>query len=254
LKAIVGDTTQVVADQLLQDGANTKLGHLYYEMGDQLRLAVEAYQRVEDGSPFQDEALLGTAWAWIKVNKPDISLQTSERIISQYPESPLVPEALLLKGYALMLLKRQPEAVTALEQCVAACNREFVTEENLASKKRSFEQTTTEFAPTAEKIRRNAIRKPTNKIMEERPALENEFQAFAKESKAFFNYTLLAKSHTRFFKRKEEILQDAEYALARATKAANAKKANQIIQDSQEKQEKLDEQIKKLQGELDQQN
>ncbi len=254
LKTIVSDTTLVVSDQLLQDGANTKLGHLYFEMGDQLRLAVEAYQRVENGSPFQDEALLGTAWAWIKVNQPNVSLQTSERIISQYPESPLVPEALLLKGYALMLLKRQAEAVTALEQCVAACNREFITDEALAAKKSQFEQTTTEFAPTAEKIRKNAIRKPTNKIMEERPGLENEFQAFAKESKAFFNYTLLAKSHTRFFKRKEEILQDAEYALARATKAANAKKANQIIQESQEKQEKLDEQIKKLQDELDQQN
>jgi TolA-binding protein len=254
LKAIVSDTTQVVADQLLQDGANTKLGHLYYEMGDQLRLAVESYQRVEDGSPFQDEALLGTAWAWIKVNQPNVSLQTSERILSQYPESPLVPEALLLKGYALMLLKRQAEAVTALEQCVAACNREFVTPEALAAKKSQFEQTTTDFAPTAEKILKNAKRKPTNKIMEERPALESEFQAFAKESKAYFNYSLLAKSHSRFFKRKEEILQDADYALARATKAANAKKANEIIQDSKEKQEKIDQEIDELKQELDQQN
>jgi TolA-binding protein len=254
LKAIVSDTTQAVSDQLLQDGANTKLGHLYFEMGDQLRLAVEAYQRVEDGSSFQDEALLGTAWAWIKVNQPNVSLQTSERIISQYPESPLVPEALLLKGYALMLLKRQPEAVTALEQCVAACNREFVTDEALTAKKSQFEQTTTDFAPTAEKIRRNALRKPTNKIMEERPGLENEFQTFAKESKAFFNYTLLAKSHTRFFKRKEEILQDAEYALARATRAANAKKANEAIQNSNEKIDKLDSEIEKIKEELDQQN
>jgi TolA-binding protein len=254
LKTIIGDTTQEVSDQLLQDAANTKLGHLYYEMGDKLRLAVEAYQRVEDGSTYQDEALLGTAWAWIKVNQPNVSLQTSEKLLASFPESPLVPEALLLKGYALMLLKRQPEAVTVLEQCVAACNRDFVTEEKLSSRKSQFEQTTTEFAPTAEQILKNANRKPTNRILEERPGLENEFQAFAKESKAYFNYTLLAKSHTRFFKRKEEILLDAEYALARATKAANAKKANQMIQDVKEKEEKIDEQIEKLKEELDQQN
>jgi TolA-binding protein len=254
LKTIVSDTTQEVSDQLLQDAANTKLGHLYYEMGDKLRLAVESYQRVEEGSSYQDEALLGTAWAWIKVNQPNVSLQTSEKLISMFPESPLVPEALLLKGYALMLLKRQPEAVTVLEQCVAACSHTFVTDGDLTTRKSQFEQTTTDFAPTAEKIRRNALRKPTNKIIEERPSLENEFQSFAKESKAYFNYTLLAKSHTRFFKRKEEILLDAEYALARATKATNARKANQIIQNAKEKEDKIDEQIEKLKQELDQQN
>jgi Txe/YoeB family toxin of Txe-Axe toxin-antitoxin module len=197
---------------------------------------------------------LGTAWAWIKVNQPNVSLQTSEKLLASFPESPLVPEALLLKGYALMLLKRQAEAVTVLEQCVAACNRDFVTEEKLVERKSQFEQTTTEFAPKAEQILKNAKRKPTNRTLEERPGLENEFQAFAKESKAYFNYTLLAKSHTRFFKRKEEILQDAEYALARATKAVNAKKANEAIQNVKEKEEKIDEQIEKLKEELDQQN
>ncbi len=216
----MSDTTQEVSDQLLQDAANTKLGHLYYEMGDKLRLAVESYQRVEDGSTYQDEALLGTAWAWIKVNQADVSLQTSERLISSFPKSPLIPEALLLKGYALMLLKRQPEALTVLEQCVAACNRVFITDEDLAAKKSQFEQTTVEFAPTADKILKNAKRKPTNRTLEERPALQNEFAKFAKESKEYFNYTLLAKSHTRFFKRKEEILMDAEYALARVTEVS----------------------------------
>jgi tetratricopeptide (TPR) repeat protein len=97
LNNIIQDTTQEVADQLLQDAANTKLGHLYFEMGDKLRLAVEAYQRVPDGSPYQDEALLGTAWAWIKVNQPNVALKTIEKLISSYPESPLVPESFLVK-------------------------------------------------------------------------------------------------------------------------------------------------------------
>ncbi len=250
LKTIVSDTTQEVSDQLLQDAANTKLGHLYYEMGDKLRLAVESYQRVEDGSTYQDEALLGTAWAWIKVNQADVSLQTSERLISSFPESPLIPEALLLKGYALMLLKRQPEALTVLEQCVAACNRVFITDEDLAAKKSQFEQTTVEFAPTADKILKNAKRKPTNRTLEERPALQNEFAKFAKESKEYFNYTLLAKSHTRFFKRKEEILMDAEYALARVTRSVNARKANEMIQNAKEKTDKIEQEIEKLKEQL----
>ena len=84
LEAIIKDTTQEASDQLLQDAANTKLGHLYFEMGDKLRLAVEAYSRVPDKSTYKDEALLATSWAWIKVNQPNISLQTVEKLISQF--------------------------------------------------------------------------------------------------------------------------------------------------------------------------
>ena len=138
-----------------------------------------------------------------------------------------------------MLLKRHPEAVSALEQCVAACSKSFVTDEDLNSRTSKFEETTTQFAPTADKIKKNALRKPTNKTLEERPGLQNEFESFAKESKEYFNYTLLAKSHARFFKRKEEILVDAEYALAKATKIVGTKKGAKIIEE-QKKERRQD--------------
>ena len=251
LSAIISDTTQESSDQLLQDAANTKLGHLYFEMGDKLRLAVEAYQRVPDNSPYQDEALLGTAWAWIKVNQPNVALQTIDKLISLYAASPLVPESYLVKGYSLMLLKRHGEAISALEQCITTCNRDFVTDEALENRKIKFEQYTSQFAPTADRIKKNALRKPTNKTLEERPELQKQFDNFAKESREYFNYTLLAKSHSRFFKRKEEILQDAEYALAKATKIVGAKKEIKIIQDQKKEEEKIDVQLEKLKGELE---
>ncbi|NLP02222.1 MAG: tetratricopeptide repeat protein [Fibrobacter sp.] len=251
LTNIVQDTTQEVADQLLQDAANTKLGHLYFEMGDKLRLAVEAYQRVPDGSPYQDEALLGTAWAWIKVNQPNVALKTIEKLISSFPESPLVPEAFLVKGYSLMLLKRHQEAVSALEQCIATCNRPFITDEDLAKRKALFEEYTTHFATTADLIKKNALRKPTNKTLEERPALQKEFEGFAKENKDFFRYSLLANSHKKFFKRQEEILADADYALAKATKIIGAKKEAQIIQEQEKEEGKIDQELEKLQKQLE---
>jgi TolA-binding protein len=254
LTYIINDTTQVVSDQLLQDGANTKLGHLYYEMGDQLRKAVESYQRVPVGSSFGDEALLGTAWAWIKVNQPNVALQTVEKLIASYGESPLVPEAFLVKGYALMLLRRSAEAVSSLEQCIAACKRTYVTSEDLAVKKGSFEEYTKQFAPVADRIRKNALRKPTNKTLEERPELQKNFEGFAKESKDYFNYTLLAKSHSRFFMRKDEMLTDAEYALAKATRMANLSKETKVIEDHRKQEGKIDQKLEDLKKELDQMN
>ncbi len=251
LTYIINDTTQNASDQLLQDAANTKLGHLYYEMGDQLRKAVEAYQRVPVGSPYGDEALLGTAWAWIKVNQPNVALQTIDKLLTNYSDSPLAPEAFLVKGYALMLLKRNAEAVTALEQCLAACQRSFVTDEDLNAKKLSFESYSEQFRPIAERIKKNTLRKPTNRTLEERPELQKEFNGFAKESKDYFNYTLLAQSHKKFFKRKDEIVTDAEYALAKATRFVNTSKENKLIEQHKRQENKIEQRLENLKKELD---
>ena len=249
LKNVVGDTTQDAGVQLLQDAANTKLGHLYFEQVE-LRNAVEAYKRVPEGSSYGDEALLGTAWSWIKVNQAAVSLQTIERLIASHPESPLIPEAYLLKGYGLMLGKNYADAAAALEKCLELTKGTFVTDADLQVKAQGFKQTEQSFGPTAEKIRKNALRKPTDKTIDERGAFKTEFDKFSKESKDFFNYQLLAKSHKKFFMRKEEIVQDADYALAKTASIMKGKKQNELINKGQQEQDKIDDQIKKLQEKL----
>jgi tetratricopeptide (TPR) repeat protein len=252
LKNVVGDTTQDAGVQLLQDAANTKLGHLYFEQVE-LRNAVEAYKRVPEGSSYGDEALLGTAWSWIKVNQAAVSLQTIERLIASHPESPLIPEAYLLKGYGLMLGKNYADAAAALEKCLELTKGTFVTDADLQVKAQGFKQTEQSFGPTAEKIRKNALRKPTDKTIDERGAFKTEFDKFSKESKDFFNYQLLAKSHKKFFMRKEEIVQDADYALAKTASIMKGKKQNELINKGQQEEKKIDTQIEELQKKLKEQ-
>jgi len=247
LSNIIKDTTQEASDQSLQDAANLKMGHLYFEMGDKLKLAVEAYQRVSEGSSYGDEALLGTAWAWIKVNQPNAALSTIERLIGTYPESSLIPESFLVKGYALMLLKRYPEAVAALEQCLATSKRQFITDQDLKARSSNFDKTVADFSAISEKIKKNAFRKPTNKTLEERPELQREFEKYSKESYDFFKYTLDAKSHKRFFMMKEQIVTDAEYALAKATRMMKSR----IPAAGKKKEEKIDTELDKLKKELE---
>src|SRR5271157_1103599 len=253
LKNIVSDTTQDAGVQLLQDAANTKLGHLYFEQVE-LRNAVEAYKRVPEGSSYGDEALLGTAWSWIKVNQAAVSLQTIDRLIASHPESPLIPEAYLLKGYGLMLQKSYADAASALEKCLELTKGTFVTDADLAAKATGFKQTEQGFSPTAEKIRKNALRKPTDKTIEERGGFKTDFDKFSKESREFFNYQLLAKSHKKFFMRKDEVIQDAEYALAKTSSIMKGKKQNEIIDKSQQEQKKIDNQIEQLQKKLQEEN
>jgi tetratricopeptide (TPR) repeat protein len=247
LSAVVKDTSDDPAKSMIGDAANLKLGHLYFEQGDKLRQAVEAYQRVPDASEYGDEALLATAWAWVKVNKPDICIQTLDRLQAAHPASPLVPESYLVRGYALMLQKRYVDAVPALERSLELAKGAFVTDQELQAKTQDHDRLEQDFIPTAERIKKNTVRKPTNKTMDERPDLKTEFDKFSKSDLDYFAFTLLAKSHSRFFKQKQQIIDDAEYALAKATKMANVQRQSG---GAMEKQEKIDQELEKAKNEL----
>jgi tetratricopeptide (TPR) repeat protein len=253
LQTVVADTTQESGVQLLQDAANTKLGHIYYEQVE-LHKAVDAYKRVPEGSSYADEAMLGTAWSWIKVNQPAMTLQVVDRLMSSHPESPLVPEAYLLKGYGLMLSKKYADAVNALEKCLELTKGKFVTDADLKAKADKFEAEKSEFAPTAEKIKKNALRKPTDKSLEERSPMKTEFDKYAKENRDMFNYQLLAQSHKKFFMRKEQVVQDGEYALAKATSMMKAAGQQRIIEQTIDKTKDIDTKIDDLKKQLQQIN
>ncbi len=251
LTNIVTDTTMDVAEAALQDAANLKLGHLYFEQGNQLRQAVEAYSRVPVNSPYGDEALLATAWAWIKVNKPDICRQTADRLIMSHSDSPLLPEAYLVKGYALMLEKQFRGAVGALEKSLELTKDDYVTESEVENRKRVLDRVTQDFIPTAQEIKKNAMRKPTDRTMGERPALQAEYERFFEKNEEYFTYKLLAKSHSRFFRRKQQIIDDAEYALAKATSMMKTQRDVEKVQEAREETQEIDDEIEKLKRELE---
>jgi tetratricopeptide (TPR) repeat protein len=250
LNSVISDTTMDVGERMLQDAANVKLGHIYFEAGDQFRQAVEAYSRVEVGSPYGDEALLATAWAWGRVNKPEICREVVDRLIVSYPESPYQPEAHLLKGYALMLLKRYREAISSLEKCLALTKGDYVTPEQLAQQKRTLDRATQDFIPAEQEIKKNALRKPTERIEQERPALRAEYDTYWQENDRYFRYLLLSRSHSKFFRRKEQVIEDAEYALAKATSMLKAVKGVELRKEQVEQEQKVDEEIRKLQEQL----
>lgn len=252
LTNIVADTTIDAGEQSLQDLANLKLGHIFFEKGDQLRQAVEHYRRVPIGSPVGDEALLGTSWAWIKVNQPDQCRQDADRLILSYAQSPLVPEAYLVKGYAHMLLKQYREAVSSLEKCLELTKGQYVTEEELAQRKRSNERIIQDFIPTAQEIRKNAMRKPTDRLLEERAPLETEYQKYYTQNEEFFKFVLTARSHSRFFRQKEKVVEDAEYALAKATSMLKTVKGYEAVKETQKSTDKIDNKIEELKQQLQQ--
>jgi len=252
LLIVMNDTASHKSDVMIQNAAALKLGHLYFEAGDKLREAVESYARVPDNAvPYGDEAMLGSSWAWIKAGQAQMALQRAERIIQLHPESPLVPEAHLLRGYALMLLRRFPEAVVALERSIASTEKTYVTNDDVKKGKVKLDGATEEFAPSAEKIKRNAARKPTQRTIDERPGLHREYGKFAKENNDFFDLKVLEKSHNRFHMQKEQIVDDATYALARATSHVQNRGTSQQLERLRQEQQQIDDELEKLRRELE---
>ncbi len=250
LKTIVEDTTQDPAKLLLLDAANLKLGHLYFEEVE-LRKAVESYKRVTPGSAFGDEALLGMAWSWIKVNQASVALPVLDQLMASYPKSAFIPEAYLLKGYANMLMKRYPTAKNMLEQTVELCQADYITESDVQQRKQQFSIAEQEFEPTGNEILKNALRRPTDRVLAERDDLKQEYNQFAQENENFFNYMLLAKEHKKFLRQKEQILMDAEYALAKVVSLMGTERESQKMQKEKQKIESIDEEIERLRKELE---
>jgi TolA-binding protein len=253
LRAVVEDTTSDLAELLLQDAANNKLGQLYFEEVD-LRKAVEAFDRVPQGSEYGPDAMLGIAWSWIKVNQPEVASRVIDQLIATAPKSPLIPEANLVKGYALMLQKMHREAIGYFEKSIELCKTAYATEADLAEKKRKLVSATAQFAPVAQAIVKNTMRKPTDKGIEERTAMKVEYDKYANESQSYFDFSMVVEDNKKFFKRKDQILLDAEYALAKATKIAGVSKESKIIDNAKEKSQKIDTELEQLQKQLEQLN
>jgi tetratricopeptide (TPR) repeat protein len=250
LNSIIADTSTDPGILLLQDAANNKLGQLYFEEVE-LRKAVEAFSQVPQGSPFGDEALMGIAWSWIKVNRPEEALKTINQLIISDNTSPLIPEAFLVKGYAQMLLKTNQDAKNSFEQAVQLCKNEFASDQDLVYRKEKFGQYLQQFAPSAQKIKKNALRKPTEKTEMERVELKTEFDKFAKESNDFFAFVLKVESNREFFRRKDQILSDAEYALAKVSKILGISGVQEYMKKQAEKADDIDSEIEKLKKQLE---
>ncbi len=250
LLAISQDTTQDPSELLLQDAANNKLGQLYFEQVE-LRKAVESFDRVPEGSVYGDEALLGIAWSWIKVNRPEQALRTVERLISVHPQSPLVPEAYLVKGYGQMLQKQLTPAIASLEMALEMANQDFADEQDLSYQQQQFNSYMQEFAPKSQEIMKNALRKPTDRTIAERDGLKSEFETYTQKSNEFFEFAQMVEDNDKFFKRREQIVMDAEYALAKATNMLGGRKETKTLERAREETQELDSEIEKLKRELE---
>lgn len=203
------------SEQDLQDAARVKLGHLYFsgEKAD-IAAAAQMYGQVQPGSPVYDEAMLGIAWSFLKVNKPDEAMKPAQWIISNLPESFLVSEAYLVQGYCYFMKKDYQNAAKALEQAEAKTEKPAVSVAARDSARQAYDAMQSEFDSVQVQALDLARQLPTPRVESKREALRPTFDKANQAIEDYAAFTQRAIQSDRFESNRKRILEDAGFTLA----------------------------------------
>ena len=203
------------SEQDLQDAARVKLGHIYFsgEKAD-IAAAAQMYGQVQAGSPVYDEAMLGIAWSFLKVNKPDDAMKPAKWIISNLPESFLVSEAYLVQGYCYFMKKDYKNAAASLEQAEKKTEQPAVSVAARDSARQAYDAMQDEFDSVQVKALDLARQLPTPRVESKREALRPTFDKANQAIEDYAAFTQRAIQSDRFESNRKRILEDAGFTLA----------------------------------------
>lgn len=97
----------------LSNSARLKLGFIHYEVGE-YETALKYFDQVSPGFKEYDKALLGGAWAHLKLKQYDQTVAYVNRLFEGYLASNYTYEALVLSAHSKKLLNREESALRDL--------------------------------------------------------------------------------------------------------------------------------------------
>ena len=211
-------TEQPVSNQSerdLQDAARVKLGHLFFS-GDKpdIAAAAQMYGQVQKESPVFDEAMLGIAWSFLKVNKPDEAIKPAKWIISNLPESFLVSEAYLVIGYCHFMKKNYQDALEALTQAEKRTEQPIVSVASRDSARQAYDAMQSQFDSVQVLALDLARQLPTPRVESKREALRPTFNKANQAIEDYASFMQRSIQSDRFESNRKRILDDAGFTKA----------------------------------------
>lgn len=237
------------SERALQEAAYTKLGHLYYEEV-KLKDAYINYSKVPVDSRFADEALLGSAWCFVKGNQYAKAIELSNSLISNCPKSLLLPEAYLVIGYCNTLQTDYASAKINFEKCISLCKKEVMSDDQIREKNAEFNSSKKEFTEMYTEIMSNALKRPNERILEERANMLDKYKQYQQTMREQLVFQATTEQISKFRRSKQKILKDAEYALATAIQLEQSGKKQEILDDYKKEEKEREDELERLQREL----
>ena len=194
----------------IQDAAKVKLGHLFFSAEKpNIVAAAQMYLQVQKDSPVFDEAMLGIACSFLKVNKPDEAIKPAQWIISNLPESFFVSEAYLVLGYCNDIKKNYREAIDALDEAGKRTEQPIVSVAARDSARQVFDATWVQFDSVHVLALELARQLPTPRVESKRKALRPTLDKANQAIEDYASFMQRAIQSDRFESNRKRILEDA---------------------------------------------
>jgi tetratricopeptide (TPR) repeat protein len=186
--------------------------------------------------------MLGIAWSFLKVNKPDEAIKPAQWIIKNMPESFLVSEAYLVQGYCYFIKKDYNNAVKSLEQAEKRTEQPVVTVAARDSARQAFDAMQDEFDSVQVKALDLARQLPTPRVQSKREALQPTFDKANAAIEDYAAFTQKAIQSDRFESNRKRILDDAGFTLATVkTKMGQGAASSEAAQELESLDDELDD-------------
>ena len=214
-RAIIEQPVSNKSEREFQDAAKVKLGHLFIsaEKPD-FAAAAQMYSLVQKDSPVFDEAMLGIAWAFLRVYKLDEAMKYAKWIINNLPDSFLVSEAYLVIGFCHFMKKNYQEADPALEETIKHTKQPIVTAAARDSARQAFEAMQGQFDSVQILALDLARQLPTPRVESKRKALRPTFEKVNQVIEDYVTFMQRAIQSDHFEHNRAHIWDDALFTLA----------------------------------------
>ena len=214
-RAVTEQPVSNKSERDIQDAAKVKLGHLFF-FAEKLDIVAAArmYLQVHKESPVFDEAMLGIAWCFLKVHKPDEAIKYAKWIISNLPESFSVPEAYLVVGYGYFMKKEYQKSADALTKAVDLSDKPIVSVASRDSARQVFDAMWSQFDSVQVLVLDLARQLPTPRVESKRKALHPMFDKAIQAIEDYVTFMQSAIQSGHFEPIRKRILDDAGFCLA----------------------------------------
>ena len=214
-RAITEQPVSNKSERDIQNAAKVKLGHIIFsaEKPD-IAAAAQMYGLTQKESPMYDEAMLGIAWAFLKVYKLDEAIKYAKWIINNLPESFCVPESYLVIGYCYFIKRDYQNAIDALDKTIRRTELPIVSVAARDSARQAFEAMQGQFDSVQVLALDLASQLTTPRVESKRKALRPTIDKLHQAIEDYTTFMQRAIQSDRFEYNRKRILDDAGFTIA----------------------------------------
>ena len=214
-RAIIEQPISNKSERDIQNTSKVKLGHLFFSGEKQdIAAAAQIYGQVQKDSPMFDEAMLGIAWCFLKVHKPDEAIKYAKWIIDNLPESFLVSEAYLVLGYCNYIKKNYREAIDALDEAGKRTEQPIVSVASRDSARLAYDAMQSQLDSVQVFALDLANQLPTPRVESKRKAFRSTFDKVYKVIEDYATFMQRVIESDRFEFNRKRILYDVGFILS----------------------------------------